>query len=305
MIKCYNFISALMIAFLLLLIPFNHTVCQTLRIASCQFPISDDIDSNAEWIKEQMGAAHDSGALVAHFPECALSGYPGVDIKTLEGFQWSELHRHTDSIMKLAKVLEIWVLLGSMHQIGDGVKPMNSLYAINPSGDIVERYDKRFCTNGDLNYFSAGNHLSIINMNGITCGLLICFDVRFPELYRAYKRLNVDMVFQSFYNARQKPGGIHPKIMPVTAQARAATNHMYMSLTNSSAPSSWPCHFLTPDGLIQGKLPADLPGILISDVDLSEKYYDASRRYRDEALNGNLTSGEPPEHPRYYNRKTL
>ena len=40
-------------------------------------------------------------------------------------------------------------------------------------------------------------------VNGILCGVLICFDVRFPELYRAYKKLGVHLLFHSFYNARQ------------------------------------------------------------------------------------------------------
>jgi predicted amidohydrolase len=145
----------------------------------------------------------------------------------------------------------------------------------------------------------------VVNIQGIKCGFLICFDVRFPELYREYKKLEVDFIFQSFYNARQKPGGIHPKIMPVTAQTRAATNHFYMSLTNSSSPSSWPCHFITPDGLVGGSMEANKPGILLSDVFLSDKYYDASRRYRENAMEGKLSSGDSPEHPRYSDRKSL
>jgi predicted amidohydrolase len=145
----------------------------------------------------------------------------------------------------------------------------------------------------------------VFDLNGVSCGLLICFDVRFPELYREYKKLDVDLIFQSFYNARQKPGGIHPKIMPVTAQTRAATNHYYMSLTNSSAASSWPCHFITPDGLIEGTLPANQPGVLISELDLSDSYYDASRHFRENAMEGTLYSEKAPEHPRYTNRQGL
>lgn len=254
---------------------------------------------------DQMVIAHDSGAHVAHFPECALSGYPGVDLKTMVGFNWIILHTYTDSIMLLAKSLNMWVVLGSIHELGKELKPMNSLYAINPSGEIADRYDKQFCTGGDLNYFSAGDHFAVFEINGIRCGLLICFDVRFPELYREYKKLEVDMIFQSFYNARQKPGSIHPKIMPLTAQARAATNHFYMSLTNSSAPNSWPCYFITPDGLVKDKLEADIPGILFSEVDLSDKYYDASRGYRNRAMEGNLSSEDSPTHPRYLNKKGL
>jgi len=276
-----------------------------ISIASCQFPVSEDLQENASWIMDQMKSAYDSGAHVVHFPECALSGYPGVDLKTLDDFNWSALRLHTDSIMNLAKSLRIWVILGSIHPLGEGIKPMNSLYVINPNGEIIDRYDKRFCTKGDLEFFSAGGHFSTFNINGIKCGLLICFDVRFPELYREYCKLEVDVIFQSFYNARQKPGGIHPKIMPVTSQARAATNHFYMSLTNASAPSSWPCHFITPDGLVEGVLDKDKAGILMSDIDLSKEFYDASRRFRDKALEGKLSSATAPEHARYKNRTSL
>ena len=286
--------------------PSDHAADQgRIRVASCQFPVSAKIGENAWWIMEQMQIARDSGARVVHFPECALSGYPGVDLESLEDFDWEDLIIRTDSIMELAKELKLWVILGSIHALGEGFKPMNSLYVIDPSGRIVERYDKRFCTAGDLEHFSAGDHFPVIDICGIRCGLLICFDVRFPELYREYKKLGVDMIFQSFYNARQKPGGIHPRIMPVTAQARAATNHVYMSLTNSSSPSSWPCHLITPDGLIQGMLEPDLPGVLISEIDLSEQYYDASREFRTDAMNGKLSSGDPPVHPRKSDRTTL
>lgn len=276
-----------------------------ITIASCQFPVSDSIPENARWIMNQMVSAHDSGAHVAHFPECALSGYPGVDLDTLGRFNWRELQLYTDSIMSLAEKLKMWVILGSIHPLKKGIKPMNSLYIINPIGKLAGRYDKRFCTNGDLKYFSAGDHFVVFEINDIKCGLLICYDVRFPELYREYKKLDVDIIFQSFYNARQKPGSIHPIIMPVTSQARAATNHFYMSLTNSSAQHSWPCHFITPDGLIQSKLEPDVAGVLISEIDLSEKFYDASRPFREKALEDTLSSAPPPDHERYYNRTKL
>ncbi len=252
---------------------------------------------------KQMNEANALGATLAHFPECALSGYPGVDMLSMDDFQWTMLHSYTDSITTLAKKLDMWVLLGSIHELSDTLKPLNSLYVINPSGQIIDRYDKRFCTTGDLKYFSAGNHFVVFDIKGVTCGLLICFDVRFPELYREYKKLDVDIIFQSFYNARQKPGGIHPKIMPVTAQTRAATNHFYMSLTNSSAANSWPCHFITPDGLIEETLPANKPGVLISELDLSESYYDASRHFRENAMEGILYSEKAPDDPRYKNRQ--
>lgn len=276
-----------------------------IRIASCQFPVSSDIRENYIWIKKQLIEAKLKKADIVHFPECALSGYPGADMSSLENLKWDELFKVTDSIMKMAGELKIWIILGSVHRLTGDNKPHNSLYLINPDGQIEDRYDKRFCTSGDLKYFSPGDHFVKFTINGVDCGLLICYDIRFPELYRQYRKMDVDVIFQSFHNARQKPGSIHPVIMHITAQAMAGINYFYMSLTNSSAAESWPCYFITPDGLVQNKLSDNIPGILISDIDLSDNYYDASKPYRLDAINGKLNSGECVEDPRSSDRKSL
>lgn len=276
-----------------------------LCIASCQFPVSADIAANADWIHKQMEESKQKGAHIVHFPECALSGYAGVDFDSLDNLDWNELHKQTKRILSRADELDIWVILGSTHRLSEGHKPHNSLYVIHPDGQIIDRYDKRFCTADDLQYYSPGDHFVIIEVNGVRCGLLICYDIRFPELYRAYHQKGVQVIFQSFYNAHQKQGSIHPIIMPVTSQARAATNYMFMSLTNSSAPRSWPCHFITPDGLIAQKLATDEPGILISTIDIEQEYYDASKPFRMDAINGKLNSGQTVDDIRSQDRKAF
>ena len=275
-----------------------------IRIASCQFPISADIMENLRWIEEQLTKAKLRKVDIVHFPECALSGYPGADMETLDDFDWQLLEKATDSVLELAKTFKTWVILGSIHPLSEGNKPHNCLYLINPEGEILDRYDKRFCTGGDLECFSPGDHFVNFEVNGVNCGLLICYDIRFPELYREYRKSETDVIFQSFYNARQGKGSIHPIIMHITAQARAATNYFYMSLTNSSAPESWPCYFITPDGLVRNKLEKNLPGILISDIDTGEKYYDASSTYRPDAMSGKLNSGETVSDSLSLNRRS-
>jgi deaminated glutathione amidase len=276
-----------------------------LRIASCQFPVSADIKSNLHYIEEQIIESKQKGADIVHFPECALSGYPGSDMNSLEGYDWKELFSSTDSVIELAKELKIWVVLGSMHKLSGDTKPHNCLYLIGPDGNIADRYDKRFCTESDLKYFTPGDHFVTFRVNGVNCGLLICYDIRFPELYREYRKLGADVIFQSFYNARQKKGGIHPVIMHITAQAMAASNNFYLSLTNSSYAESWPCYFITPDGLVQNKLSENIPGVLISDLDVSKNYYDASKPFRLDAINGKLNSGETLKDPKSADRKSL
>jgi predicted amidohydrolase len=276
-----------------------------IRIASCQFPVSSDIKENYRWIRKQIIEASLKKADIVHFPECSLSGYPGSDMNSLDNFDWDMLLSTTDSLLTLTGELKIWVIVGSIHRLSGTNKPHNSLYLINSEGNIVDRYDKRFCTEDDLKYFSPGDHFVTFNLNGVNCGLLICYDIRFPELYREYRKLNTDVIFQSFYNARQKAGSIHPIIMHITAQAMAASNFFYMSLTNSSASESWPCYSITPDGLVQNKLSENIPGILISEIDLSTNYYDASKPFRLNAINGKLNSGQCVEDPKSVNRKGL
>ncbi|MCP4642920.1 MAG: carbon-nitrogen hydrolase family protein, partial [bacterium] len=227
---------------------------------------------------------------VVHFPECALTGYAKKDHKTLDTLDWELLQEETESILALAKELDIWVILGSTHRLSDGHRPHNSLYVINLEGEIVDRYDKRFCTGGDLKHYSPGDHFVTFTVNGVKCGLLICYDIRFPELYRHYCTMGVQLVFHSFYNARMDADAIHPRIMPPTAQARAATNAMFISMNNSCAKHAWPSRFVTPDGMIVDALQPNEPGVMINEVDTTRKYYDASRPYRLDAINGKLNS---------------
>ncbi len=88
-----------------------------IRIASCQFPVSANLKDNYQYIEAQIIEAKLKKADVAHFPECALSGYPGTDMMSLDDFDWNELHRMTDSVMALAKKLNIWVVMGSLHKL--------------------------------------------------------------------------------------------------------------------------------------------------------------------------------------------
>ncbi|QEG33216.1 carbon-nitrogen hydrolase family protein [Bythopirellula goksoeyrii] len=273
-----------------------------LNVATCQFPVSSDISENAKWIRKQMRQASEQEADIAHFSETALSGYAGVDRPDMKDYDWNLHSVEFESILALAKELELWIVLGSAHRLSEGHKPHNSLYVINDQGNIIDRYDKRFCTNGDLRHYSPGDHFVTFDIHGVRCGLLICYDIRFPELYRQYCSQGVQLMFHSFHNARQKPGKIHPKIMPPTAQARAATNGMFISINNSCVKHSWASLFITPDGLIEQRLETDRPGVMVNCVDVQKVYYDASREYRMQSIQGVWNSGETVIDPRSTDR---
>lgn len=278
-----------------------------LNIATCQFEVGSSVKDNAGLIEEYIRKAADSGADVVHFSECALSGYVGTDFANFDDFNWSYLREKTRGIMALAKKLKIWVILGSVHELTAPNKPHNSLYIIDSKGKIVDRYDKRFCTKADLRRHKPGNRFVFFKIKGVKCSVLICFDVRFPELYRELYKERVNCIFQSFYNARQKGPSVHTDIMRQTMQARAASNHFWVSMSNSSGYySPYPSCFIEPDGKIANQLEFNTAGIMVNTLDMSKKYYDPAAKFRELAINGILTNGETQiSDPRSIDTKNL
>src|SRR6476620_10306735 len=104
---------------------------KSLRVATCQFSVEATIAHNRRWVLAQMDEARQAGADVAHFSECALSGYAGVDIPNIGALDYEELRAATEDIMAAARRLKVWVLLGSTHYLDNKTKPHNCVYVIN------------------------------------------------------------------------------------------------------------------------------------------------------------------------------
>ncbi|MFC1582379.1 carbon-nitrogen hydrolase family protein [Planctomycetota bacterium] len=277
-----------------------------LKVATCQFAVSASIGRNAATIKRQILRAKKRGAGIAHFPETALSGYAGVEYPNWDGFEWDRLQAETEAICLLARQKRIWLILGSAHRLTGTNQPHNCLYIINDQGRLVGRYDKRFCTGGDLKFYSPGDHFAVFTINGVRCGALICYDVRFPELYREYKKLGVELMFHSFHNARGDGPKIHTEIMPASLAARAATNYMFVSANNSSQYyQQWSSRFIHPDGHTQIALTRHRAGITVNLADTHKQYYDAAGKNRDRSMAGVLNTGMLVNDPRSRNRTTL
>jgi len=263
-----------------------------LKVATCQFAVSASVGRNSRRICAYLAKARRAKADIVHFPECALSGYASVDYTTFAGYDWDLLRQEASKIVALAGKLKLWVVLGSAHRLTGPNKPHNSLYLIGPEGKIIDRYDKRFCTEIDLNNFTPGSRFVNFEINGVRCTLLICFDLRFPEIYRELKKQKVDCIFQSFYNARQNGPSVHTYIMPQTMQCRAGTNYFWVSMANSSGYySPYPSCFIQPDGKIAAKLRFNRAGMMINTVDLGKRFYDPSAKFRNMAMKGKLSNG--------------
>ena len=263
-----------------------------IKVATCQFPVSGNIMQNSKHIQTFIQTAGQSSADIVHFSECALSGYASVDFESFDGFDWDLLKEETKKIIALASKNKIWVVLGSSHQLTEPNKPHNCLYLIGPDGKIHDRYDKRFCTEIDLGNYTPGSRFVFFDINGVKCSLLICFDLRFPEIYRALCKEKVQCIFQSFYNARQKGPSVHSEIMRQSMQCRAATNYFWVSMTNSCGwYCPYPSCFIQPDGRIIAQLQVHKESLMINTVDTNESLYDPSAPFRQAAINGALNNG--------------
>jgi predicted amidohydrolase len=113
----------------------------------------------------------------------------------------------TKIIARIAKKYKIWTLIGSlMENVGAGrdlpSKPFNTSVLINPKGKIVARYRKMHLFDIKLKgkeileskRNQPGKIPKIVSIEKAKVGLSICYDLRFPELYRHYSKKGAEIL---------------------------------------------------------------------------------------------------------------
>ena len=124
------------------------------------------------------------------FPEMTLTGFTMNSDKfaeEIDGFS-------TTYFMKKSQELRTHIFAGIIER--DGGKIYNSLVHFDDTGLIISRYRKIHLfdlAEEDKNY-SAGKNIVITKVNNVKIGLSICYDLRFPELYRFYAKQKVDII---------------------------------------------------------------------------------------------------------------
>ena len=131
----------------------------------------------------------------------------------------------------LAKELHINIVAGSVaNRRADGY--YNTAYVFDRSGEVIAEYDKThlFTPSGEHNFFRLGSRTCRFTLEGIPCGLIICYDIRFPELIRSLTVQGVDLLFVvSQWPAKR---AMH---LDTLARARAIENQTFLALCNSAA----------------------------------------------------------------------
>lgn len=132
------------------------------------------------------------------------------------------------SFIKLAQSEECAIILGSVPMFHDG-RIYNTSVAISKTGRIVDLYDKvhLFGLFNEEKFFAPGNNFSTYELDGVCCGSTICYDLRFPELYRHLALQGAKVIFCPAEWPESRGD-----IWRLLAQARAAENHIFLAAVN-------------------------------------------------------------------------
>ncbi len=235
---------------------------QTLKIATSQFPVSEDIARNMKYIRKHIAEASHLHANVIHFPEMSLSGYNTI----MKNLDWYTLDKSLDEIKLFAKKYGMYVVLGLHHKNHQSSKSFNTTQLLSSKGKIVGIYSKQKLYESEKNRFISKKNFLVYEINGVKCGFLICYDSCFPQLFSYYRMQGVKLLFLSYYNAMStKPKNTMDALMEAQFITRATDNQMYISGSNSSSKySRMPSSFVRPDGKLTA-LKRHIPGILLSD----------------------------------------
>ncbi len=162
-----------------------------LSVALVQLDATGDVAANIARAADLAAEAAAAGARLVALPEYLQ--HRGAD----EGYRASARPipgEHTVPFAEVAQRHGAWVLVGSLAEdSGDPARPYNTSVLIRPDGTIAATYRKIHLfdvavdagpADTESARVSAGDRAVVADVDGVVVGMSICYDLRFPELYR-------------------------------------------------------------------------------------------------------------------------
>ncbi len=146
-----------------------------------------------DWMKEFCKPSSEDTAIV--LPEIWDVGY---DLENADRVSDIDGKCSAEFLGRLSKEYNVWFIGGSvLAKTEQGI--VNRAQIINPSGDLVDHYDKvhLFPLMDEPEYLKAGNRQSTFDFAGTTSGCVICYDIRFCEWLRKYAVDGTSILFVS------------------------------------------------------------------------------------------------------------
>jgi len=229
-----------------------------------------DIEENKNKSFKLMDKTVKLGAQIICFPEMFNTGYNldllGNEIYNLAVTQNSE---YIKEYCQYAKNNNVHIILPLTIK-DERENIFNSALMIDNKGKIKGKYDKTHLFLHEKKYYQAGNNFTIFNIDNIKIGILICYDLGFPEAARYLTLKGADIIFvpsawriQDYdiwdLNTRQRALENNIFIVGVNRVGKEADLHLF---GNS--------RIIDPNGEIMMEAPRDEETIIVKELDLSK-----------------------------------
>ncbi|MFN3860004.1 MAG: carbon-nitrogen hydrolase family protein [Roseateles sp.] len=220
-----------------------------MKIAACQMVSGPDLAANLAAARRLLEAAAAQGARLAALPEyfCLMGQHDSDKLAVAEDLGQGPIQA---MLAQAARELGLWVIAGTLPMksttararvdspstgagAGAAEQPervRNTTLVFSPAGAVVARYDKIHLfayDNGRESYdearvLEAGSQPTAFDADGLRTGLSVCYDLRFPELFRRYAPCDLIAVPAAFtYTTGEK----HWELL---LRARAVENQCYV-----------------------------------------------------------------------------
>ncbi|MFD7923028.1 carbon-nitrogen hydrolase family protein [Streptomyces sp. NPDC059740] len=248
-----------------------------MRVALCQMTASDEPQDNLAQVRETVRRAAGEGARLAVFPEAAMVRFGGPLAPVAEPLDgpWA------DGVRAVAEETGVTVVAG-MFTPASGGRVANTLLATGPgvedSYDKIHLYDAFGFRESDT--VAAGERVVTVQVDGVGVGLATCYDLRFPELFRAHADAGAELtVLPASWGAG--PGKVDQ--WDLLVRARAVDAALWVAAVGQAPPDPEAdlrqptkaptgvgrSTLVAPDGTVRARL-GSAPQLLVQDVDVSE-----------------------------------
>ena len=237
-----------------------------MKIAVAQMKcVLGDVPANCRTLASLVERAGGHGCDVIVFPEICDTGYEMSVIRE-QASAWPGLP--FDTAQSAAAKHGVHVICGLSEREGQSI--YNSAAVFSPKGDLLAKYRKaHLFTPSPVNEdrcFTAGSSLEVVNIGGLKWGLMICYDLRFPELARALAVQGAEVL--ALCTAWPFPRVAH---LQTLVQARAIENQTYVVSANRVGTDG-PVTFcgssciIDPYGVIVASAAVDREELLIGEI---------------------------------------
>ena len=204
------------------------------KVASIQLSSGPNIQANLLEVGKYLEQISKTNSKLVVLPE-NFAMMPESDSEFLTNSETEGSGPIQDFISEKARIYKLWVIAGTIPIRTDNPKKVTSTtFVYNDMGEVVTRYDKVHLfdvelPNSDESYnesevFQNGNDLKVVKTPAGVIGLAICYDLRFPELFRLQKSHNVEiLVIPSAFT--EQTGKVHWETL---VKARAIENLCYV-----------------------------------------------------------------------------